>query len=80
MGHKDELNWTLDADGALQVTNTNLRIANFGNTLILLEETLEQSQWRLEKVTQKTLQKLYCKRSFGIRVCEEAETYDTEEC
>ena len=71
MGNEDELNWTLDADGGVHVTNTTLRIANFGKTLILLEETLEQSQWRLEKVTPKRLYK-FCIRSGGIHeVCEE---------
>ena len=48
--HEDELNWTLDGDGGLYVTNTTFRIAASGDNLILMQSTLENSPWRLEKV------------------------------
>ena len=76
VGHEDELNWTQDEDGGLHVTNTTLRIANVGSAVILLEGTLEQSQWRLEEVTPNPLYPL-CIRSGGINeVCEETVTYE----
>ena len=51
VGNEDQLNWTLDGNGVLHVTNTTFWLGTSGNKVILKQGLLDNSTLRLEEVS-----------------------------